>query len=154
MFLTRVCKTLSNHKVPFAIVGGHAVALHGAVRGTVDIDFVIQWSRENLARTEEAITRLGLVSRLPLSAREVFANRDDYIEKHNLIAWNFFNPQRLDEQLDLIINYDLGQQTPTFIKVGDTDIPVLDARELIAMKKKTGRQQDLLDAEALENLHK
>jgi hypothetical protein len=38
MLTERVCRKLSKCNVPYAIVGGHAVALHGAVRSTIDID--------------------------------------------------------------------------------------------------------------------
>jgi len=40
-FLESICRAFEQAKVPYAIVGGHAVALHGALRGTVDIDFVL-----------------------------------------------------------------------------------------------------------------
>lgn len=154
MFLTRVCTTLAAHGVPFAIVGGHAVALHGAVRGTVDVDFVIQWNQQNLENAILAISELGLVSRLPITAEDVYRNRDEYIDKRHLIAWNFYNPQRQDEQLDLIINYDLGDEQPVMLNADGTTIPVLDIERLLAMKKKSGRPQDLLDVEALEKLRR
>lgn len=43
MFLIELCQSLEQHNVRYALVGGYAVALHGAVRGTVDVDFVIEW---------------------------------------------------------------------------------------------------------------
>ena len=43
MFLTQLCQPLEQHRIRYALLGGYAVALHGAVRGTVDIDFVIDW---------------------------------------------------------------------------------------------------------------
>jgi hypothetical protein len=46
MFLTELCQSLKNHSVRYALVGGYAVALHGAVRGTVDIDFVMSGIRQ------------------------------------------------------------------------------------------------------------
>ena len=152
MFLERVCKTLGKHKIPFAIVGGHAVALHGAVRGTVDIDFVIRWTQANLQQTEQALTELGLTSRLPISADDVFRNREDYIEQRNRIDWNFYNSNSQDEQLDLIINYDLGSLVPVIFNLEGTEIPVLDIDSLIAMKMKSGRPQDLADVDALERI--
>ncbi|MEX0965223.1 MAG: DUF6036 family nucleotidyltransferase [Pseudohongiellaceae bacterium] len=152
MFIERVCNKLSEHSVPFAIVGGHAVALHGAVRGTVDIDFVIVWSAQNLKNAERALIELGLSSRLPISAEEVFKNRINYISDRNLIAWNFYNPNSLDEQVDLIINYDLDQRKPKLLKSGEFTIPILAVNDLIAMKRESGRPQDLADVEALEKI--
>ena len=43
MLITQLCHSLEEHQIRYALVGGYAVALYGAVRGTVDIDFVIEW---------------------------------------------------------------------------------------------------------------
>lgn len=37
-FLNQICHALQTNRVRYALVGGYAVALHGAVRGTVDVD--------------------------------------------------------------------------------------------------------------------
>ena len=42
MLLLRVTEALRKARVAHALVGGHAVALHGAIRGTLDIDLVIR----------------------------------------------------------------------------------------------------------------
>ena len=58
-FLERVCTALKEAGVPYAVVGGHAVALHGAVRGTVDV--ALAWGEEAVAKPEdaEALERLS-----------------------------------------------------------------------------------------------
>ena len=135
MFIERVCRKLSECNVPYAIVGGHAVALHRAVRGTIDIDLVIVWTAEILKTTELALKELGLVSSLPITAEERFANRESYITNRNLIAWNFHNPESLNEQVNLIINYDLDQRNRKLIRPGDYSISILAIADLIAMKR-------------------
>ena len=40
-FLERVCRCLDANNVSYAIVGGYAVALHGAPRGTIDGDLIV-----------------------------------------------------------------------------------------------------------------
>ena len=40
--LERICTALREAGVRYAVVGGYAVALHGAVRGTVDIDVAVR----------------------------------------------------------------------------------------------------------------
>ena len=77
LILNKVCNALQEAGVRYAIVGGHAVALHGAVRGTVDIDIAIAWTRNMLERAESALTGIGLESRLPISAKDVFDFRDE-----------------------------------------------------------------------------
>ena len=48
MLLTRLCKEFNEHELKYAIAGGFAVALHGAVRGTIDVDLVLDLGEKNL----------------------------------------------------------------------------------------------------------
>lgn len=150
MFIYKVCEALKEAVIPYAIVGGYAVALHGALRGTVDIDIVIKWSLKNLQNVEKALKDLGLVSRLPLDADSVFHFRQEYIQNRNLIAWNFYDPKNPINQVDLIINYDLKKGHIKTIKTEQGEITILSRRDLIEMKKASGRPQDLEDIKALE----
>jgi hypothetical protein len=68
MFLERLIRTLNSHKLPYAIVGGYAVALHGAVRGTIDIDLVIQFQESHFIKLEKVLTEIGLESKIPVKA--------------------------------------------------------------------------------------
>ncbi len=40
MFLLRISQAFQQANIPYALVGGYAVALHGAVRGTIDVDII------------------------------------------------------------------------------------------------------------------
>ena len=133
-------------------MGGHAVALHGAVRGTLDVDIALTWSRKSLRDAERALQGLGLVSRLPINADEVYAFRDDFIEKRNLVAWNFYNPGDLSEQVDIVLTYDLKGKRIQKIALGETSLNILSLKDLVAMKLESGRPQDVSDAEALKKL--
>jgi hypothetical protein len=150
--LNRVCAALAEHGVHYAIVGGHAVALHGAVRGTVDIDIALAWNLESLKAAEKALIEIGFVSRLPISADEVFQFRDEYVKNRNLIAWNFYNPDDLTEQVDIVITYDLTGKNVSTMQTEAGPIKVLGRDELIEMKRASGRHQDMEDAKALEKL--
>ncbi len=150
--LQKICGALAAAGVRYAIVGGHAVALHGAVRGTVDIDIAINWNRRALEKTEHALRSLGLESRLPLTADDVFSFRDEYVNNRNLLAWSFYNPADLSEQVDVLIDYDLkGKSTKTLV-FEETRMRILALDDLIEMKQQSGRAQDLADVEALEKL--
>ncbi len=48
MLLTRLCKKFNDKSLKYAIAGGFAVALHGAVRGTVDVDILLDLEEKNL----------------------------------------------------------------------------------------------------------
>lgn len=151
-FLERVCAALEGAGVPYAVVGGHAVALHGAVRGTVDVDIALAWSEEALTKAEAALKSLGLVSQLPLAAADVFQHRDRYIAERNLLAWHFHNPDAPLEQVDVLIAYDLAGKEIQRRRTSAGTVAVLSTADLIAMKRASGRRQDLEDAEALERL--
>lgn len=107
-FLGRVGAAFESAGVRYALVGGYAVALHGAVRGTVDVDVIL--------------------------------------------AWNFYNPTDLTEQLDIVIATDLKGKKVRNIQTADGSLRVLALQDLIAMKRASGRPQDLADIAALEQL--
>ena len=154
MFIHDVCIALDKAKIPYAVVGGYAVALHGALRGTVDIDIAINWTLKNLENVEKAFKKMGLVSLLPIDSNSLFYFRDEYIQNRNLIAWNFYNPENPINQVDIIINYDLKNASTKTIMTSSGKVRVLSRNDLIAMKKASGRPQDLEDVKALESVKK
>lgn len=154
MFIQRVSEALRERGVPFAIVGGYAVALHGAVRGTVDLDIVLRLKREDFIAAEEALRSVGLMPRLPVSAAQVFDFRQEYIENKNLIAWSFSNPSNPTEVVDVIVTHDLRKLRVKDIPFGKRTLPVLALDDLIAMKTAGGRPQDLEDVKALRELRR
>jgi len=151
-FLERVCAVLNKSRVRYVLVGGYAVALHGAIRGTLDIDVALRWTKHDLAKTEEALQKIGLVSRLPITAQNVFEYRDEYIQNRNLISWDFHNLADPSEQLDIVINFDAKGKRAVYKRLSTTSVPVLNIRDLIDMKKASGRPQDIEDIKALERL--
>jgi hypothetical protein len=50
---------LNQNKVEFVIVGAHAVAFHGYVRGTKDLDLLIRSTPENVPRVLVALKDFG-----------------------------------------------------------------------------------------------
>lgn len=152
MFLLRVCKRLAEHEVPYAVVGGHAVALHGAPRGTLDVDVVIEHSLSAFESAEDALRSLGLAPYLPLTAKYVFEHRDQLQRERNLVAWSFVNKSNPMEIVDIVIAYDLRSLDTEKKTVAHTAIQVVTIESLTKMKHQTDRPQDIADAEALERL--
>jgi hypothetical protein len=152
LFINKVCLALDQAGVRYAIVGGYAVALHGAVRGTMDVDIVINWDLNSLQKSTRALNDIHLVSRLPVSAEDVFQFRDEYIQNRNLIAWNFHNPDDLSQQVDIIIAFDLKGKGRKKLNTRSGALHLLNLADLISMKRESGRPQDLEDVKALESL--
>ncbi len=153
MLLLRVAKQFEKYKIPYALVGGHAVAFYGAVRGTLDLDFIIKWNLKNLKNIKVAFKEIGLESRLPINAQSVFDFRQEYINNKNLIAWNFFNPLNFMEQIDIIITSDLEHKKIKKFHLNNQTVNVLGLDDLIRMKEKAGREQDKIDILALKKIH-
>ena len=152
MFIHKVCEALQKEKIPYAIVGGYAVAFHGVIRGTVDVDFVIAWSLKNLIKVERALNGMGLVSMHPINAESVFHFRDEYIQNRNMIAWNFYDPANPLNQVDIVISYNLEDGHTKIIRTSGGNVNILAKEDLIKMKKASGRIQDLEDVKSLEAL--
>lgn len=152
MFIQRVIRALEAHRVRYALVGGYAVALHGAIRGTVDIDIAISLNRATFKRAENALEDIGLESRLPVTAEDVFAFREEYIQKRNLTAWSFANSRNPLEVVDILITEDASKISTVKKHAFGMSIKVAAIPDLIAIKKKAGRPQDLEDIKALEKL--
>ena len=149
MKLKELVKALSSEKINYMIVGGYAVNFHGYSRNTVDIDLVIKFSLSNLKKVEILLEKMGMISRLPIDAVSVYKFRDEYIKNRNLIAWNFYNENDPTEQVDILITHDVSDFKSEKFCVGQQEFKVISKDDLIKMKKKSGRDKDLLDIKEL-----
>ena len=152
MLIQKVIRALEKHRVRYAVVGGYAVALHGAIRGTVDVDIAISLNRATFKRAEAALNEIGLESRLPITAEEVFSFRKEYIRKRNLKAWSFANPHNPLDVVDILITEDASKISTVIKRAFGMSVKVAAIADLIAIKKKAGRAQDLEDIKALKKL--
>lgn len=153
MFINKLIHALESCDVHYAVVGGYAVALHGAVRGTVDIDLVIALSRQSYKNAEKAMMQLGLQSVLPVTAKDVFNFREEYIRNRNLVAWSFSNPKNPLEIVDIIITEDASIIEIIDKKAFDMTVRIASIPDLIRMKRESNRPQDVEDIRALEKLN-
>lgn len=149
MKLKKIISALKEEKINYMVVGGYAVNFHGYSRNTVDIDLVIKFTLSNLKKVEKILNNMGLNSKLPIDAVSVFKFRDEYIQNRNLIAWNFYNENDPTDQVDILITHDVSDFKSEKFRVGDLDIKVISKEDLIKMKKKSGRDKDLLDIREL-----
>lgn len=149
MLVYEITDVFSKKKIPFAIVGGLALAFHGIVRNTVDVDLVISLTAPQLEKAEQALKEIGLQSRIPVRAKDIAAFRKEYIRDRNLIAWSFVDFKNPLRQVDILIHLSLEDLPHQTIKVGGVRIPVATLQALAEMKKTAGRPQDLVDLERI-----
>ena len=128
-------------KVKFLIVGGYAMALHGAPRFTKDIDLFIESSRENAIRMEGVLREFGI------SEEEV---RLEDIFKPGYVIQIGRPPNRVDV-LTSISGVDWSEAWDSRVEVNLSGHKCLMIGKdlLIRNKRASGRPQDLVDADKL-----
>jgi hypothetical protein len=128
--------------VKYLLVGAYAMAAHGQVRATGDIDLWVESSRENAAKVMEALENFGA----PL--HEIL--QEDF-EKADLVFQIGVAPRRID----ILTSIDAVEFSEAWVgreevRVSGLDVPVIGRPELIRNKLATGRTKDLADAEWLQ----
>ena len=151
MLVYEIHNAFEKFNIPYAIVGGYALAFHQIVRATIDVDLVIKLDLETFQKAEEALKSIGLQSRIPVRAKDVIQFRKDYIEKKNLIAWSFVDYKNPMRQVDILITTDIKSIKVEKISVGGLKMSVISLKDLMKMKKAAARPQDLRDVEMIEN---
>ncbi len=145
MFLYELTDAFQAAKLPFILVGGYALALHGIVRATMDVDFVLHLNLNDYSKAEECLKLLGLTSRIPVRAKDIIQFRQEYISERNLIAWSFVDFKNPSRQVDILITMDISDIDVTKISVAGRKIPVASLKSLLKMKTEAGRPQDQVD---------
>lgn len=150
MLVYEIIDSFDKEKLRYALVGGYALALHGLVRATMDVDLVIRLTLKDYELAEKCLKNIGLTSRLPIRAADIIQMRTEYIQNRNLIAWSFVDYQSPSRQVDILITSDLNELKTQKISIGGRKINVITLDQLLKMKKEAGRPQDLLDVENIK----
>ena len=131
----------NKHKVEYLIVGGYALAFHGAPRFTGDIDLFVRPVPENAARILAALDEFGFGS-LEVSEADFTTPgkviqlgippiRIDIITRISGVPWEKANTNKIPGHYG---------QTPVFF---------ISREDFISNKRATGRKKDAADIEAL-----
>lgn len=150
MLLYEVIDALKSHKLRYALVGGYALALHGIIRATMDVDIVLNLTLSDFEHAEKALMQIGLKSRLPIRAQDVIKMRKEYIENRNLMAWSFVDYQNPTRQVDILITENLSELDIESVSVSGRKISVVSLESLLKMKLKANRDKDQLDIKLIK----
>ena len=127
--------------VEYLIVGGYALAFHGAPRFTGDMDIFIRPTADNAERILTALAAFGF--------GEVGLTASDFQTPDNVVQLGV-PPVRID----LVTSIDAvtwAQAYRSRLPGAYADVPVhyIGRNEFVANKRAVGRKQDLADIEAL-----
>jgi len=134
-------KFLNEEGAEFVVVGGYAVAFHGYVRATNDMDLFFRATEINIVRIRKALKKFGL----PTTAKQAkeFANPGKIIRMG-------IPPVRL-EMINNISGLSFGDVWRHRIsgEYGTVAINYISFEDLLKNKKASGRPKDLADFDEL-----
>jgi hypothetical protein len=131
----------NKHKVEYLIVGGYALAFHGAPRFTGDIDLFVRPVRKNAERILAALGEYGFGS-LDLS-------KNDFTTPRKVIQLGV-PPIRIDIITSISgVSWEKADISKVTGHYGQTPVCFLGREDFISNKKATGRKKDAADIEAL-----
>lgn len=134
--------TFNAHGVEYLVAGAHALAAHGLIRATKDLDVFVRASADNAPRVLRALAAFG-------------APLHDLSLADLAVPGVIFQIGVAPVLIDVLTNLDgvafeeaWGERATATL--GRLQVPVISRRHLIANKKRVGRLQDLADVEWLE----
>ena len=133
---------LSDERVEYLLVGAHALAVHGHVRTTGDMDVWIRPTASNAERAWRALARFGA----PLGDLEAAE-----LAQGGLVFQIGVAPNRIDVLTSIEgVTFEAAWPNRHMLRLEGLEVPVLGRSDLLRNKRAAGRPQDLADADWLE----
>lgn len=137
---------LTQMKKRFALAGGLALAYHGHLRATIDVDLLVVLDEKSDEETRRKLVQRGWVD----------ANPKPLIFKKLTLTRMFFVQGREWIPIDLMWAQSAlhisALRRAKKVKLQSTRVPVLEPEDLILLKKLSNRPQDKADIEVLGRL--
>ena len=158
MFYLDIFKALEDHDVRYLLIGGLAMNLHGVPRMTMDIDLVIALDTKNLEKFINAAASLQLQPVLPLALEDLLKpeKRKHWANDRNMVAFALRPIQADGPTLDVLIDppIDIAKALSKAVPrdLGITNAYLASIEDMITLKEKSGRKQDLADIDHLRRL--
>ena len=136
----------NKHAVKYLVIGGYAVSVHGYPRSTKDMDVCIEMSVENAEKMIAVIKDFGFES--------VELSESDFLSK-NFITQLGYEPLRIDILNDLDgVSFAEAWGNKKVVIISEVEINFIGYNELLKVKEKAGRPQDIADISMLKKRNK
>ena len=150
---------LNAANVRYLVAGGLAVVAHGYVRFTADVDLILDFDPGNVTRAMEALAGLRYRPRAPVGLDEFAdpAKRALWVREKGLTVFSLYSAEHPLTEVDLFVeaplNFEQAYRTARRMEVAPSvSATFVGLADLIHLKKKAGRAQDLLDIDTLKAL--
>ena len=142
--------------VRYLVAGGLAVAAHGYLRFTKDVDIVIQLVPDNIERTFAALASLGYRPSVPIT-KDQFANselRQSWVRDKGMQVLQFWSDAHRETSVDVFVtepfNFDAEYAAALLSPLNEKiTVRFVSLPTLIRMKEEANRPQDRADIEQL-----
>jgi predicted nucleotidyltransferase len=151
-----IFKELNGLGIDYLVVGGLAVNFHGVPRMTYDIDLMILLEPENVIKLVTKLTQWGYKPKIPIDPRDLAdeTKRTSWILEKGMKALNFYSETLPIGEIDILIDtpvpYEELKGRAIKVELQDEKIPTVSIHDLIELKLRAGRKQDLADVEHLK----
>ena len=137
-----LCALLNAKSVDFLIIGGYAVAFHGAPRFTGDLDILIRPDAEQLDRMLGALREFGFPTH--------DVTTTELLERQRILQLGLV-PVQIHVMTSITgVNWDHAWESRVQGVYGGVPVHFIGREALLANKRAAGRTKDLADVEALE----
>ncbi|MCK4248728.1 MAG: hypothetical protein KAV18_05825 [Candidatus Omnitrophica bacterium] len=150
--INKIFKLFAAYKIPYFIIGGAALALHGIPRNTLDVDIMIPASKETLINLFKAAQKSGL------KLQQV--NIVSLVDKPKLLIgqWLTFEDKKKRQLLDVFLEKEscfksIYKRSISYV-LNKINFQVVSLKDLEKMKKDSGRPIDLADLALIKELKK
>lgn len=151
-----IAAALQEAGVRYLVAGGLAVAAHGHLRYTKDVDLVVQLVPDNIERAFMALEKLGYRPSVPIKSAQ-FANaslRESWVRDKGMQVLQFWCDAHIETPIDVFVTepfsfdeeYERALVKPLH---GSTPVRIVSIPTLIRMKELAGRPQDVDDIQQL-----
>lgn len=154
----QIFRSLERAGVRYLVVGGVAVVLHGHPRFTADLDLALALEPANVEAALTALEELGYAPRVPVPLR-AFADpeqRADWQRTKGMTVFSLWSAQLPGTEVDLFVAeptpFEPAWQRRLRADLGSVTVHVASIEDLITMKRRAGRPQDLQDVRELESI--
>jgi len=142
LVLGKFVRAMATLDIPYAVVGGFALAGWGRPRATMDVDVIMQLKEADVPRTVKALREGGF----SIKAEDIL---DALRRKEHFSIFNSDTIFHIDAKGVYGKKEARTLQSRVMVKFTDFEMPISSLEDTIANKLRFGREQDLEDAVAL-----
>ncbi|BCA54433.1 hypothetical protein W02_15730 [Nitrospira sp. KM1] len=146
--------------VRYVVVGGLATVLHGYARLTADVDLAVDLAPQEAMKMIQVLVGKGFRPQVPVMP-EQFADpaaRELWLREKHMRAFSLVdstNPMRvIGLLLKLEVPFEGLWSRSQEVLLNRTKIRIASIDDLITLKRRAGRPQDLVDIEQLEAIRR